>query len=265
MPEELSSDARFTDTLDEVGLFAFDGPGKLLFAVGERSDDNIGIEKLDVFASTVQPGAAPSIQNQSLTSGQTSVPFTAIPTIEPSRMVRLPAGEGFLVHDDAGSSGPIYAIRDGQPGVDVVMNDVKDLLVLDAAGHHLLMYVRRGSGARQLHRAHQDLIAPPALIATTSGLASVDRTAPRRDGWIGYVVSDITGSWLDRTLLSNGITQHAAATPAAFGPAVSWSLQGRMLYTRIVAGTWTHHAWPVSSTPIQLAAPPTSGQILPGS
>jgi hypothetical protein len=265
MPEHLSSDARFNDTLDEVGLFAFDGPQKLLFAVGERSDENIGIEKLDLFAAVVQPGGTPTIQNQSLTSGQATLPFTAIPTIEPSRMVRLPAGDGFLVHDDGGSSGPIYAIRDGQPGVDIVMNQVKDLDLVDVAGKHLLMYVRRESGARQLHRAHQSLLAPPVLIAATSGLATVDRTAPRRDGWMGYVVSDISGSWLDRTQLANGTTEHAPSTPAAFGPAVSWTAGGRMLYTRIVAGTWTHHAWPVGSTPIQLAAPPTSGQILPGS
>lgn len=129
-----------------------------------------------------------------------------------------------------------------------------------------MFLVRRDSGnARDLYRVHDSAGSAPVLIVGGSSSMSVDRTAPRSDGWMGYVTSDVQGSWLDRTQLALGTTEQLAGAAGVFGPAVAWSAQGRMLYTRVAGGAWTHFAWPIGSTPVQLAAPTVSGQILPGS
>ncbi|MBL8859950.1 MAG: hypothetical protein JNL28_15690 [Planctomycetes bacterium] len=260
--EQLSSDARFLDTLDEVALFAFRGPARLLFGVGEQNPGGLP-GKLDLFSVDLQAGAVPQFQNLTLTSGDATVPFTAVPTLKPSRAVLLPDGSGIVLHDDSGSSGDMSVWRDGVPGLQTVLGQVKDLDTLDIRGPGALFAVRRDGGARELYRGSSTFLGAPTLVTSTSSLTWFERPVARGDGWTGYIERDLNGERLARIDTASGALDALLGGPALFGPAIGWSANGSLLFTRIQGSYHAHIAWPLAARPVRLLSNGSAGQILP--
>lgn len=260
--EQLSSNARFTDTLDEVALFAFNGPNRLTFAVGERGAAGGPIEKIDVFSATLAPAQTPAIANLSLSSGDATEPFLAIPTLNPTRTALLPDGSATLIHSDEGSLGTLYLVSEGTGGAQVVRNNVRNLLTLDFAGPHALLSVRASGNTRELLRLSPAVSPLATLIATGGSAFSLDLTVPRRDGWMAYVLQN-GGQSLLRTNLATGFTPSGTGIPGPIEAIVGWSATGRTLFTSNGGGNWVHSAWALNGTLTTVATTATESRILP--
>lgn len=259
--EQLSSDARFLDTLDEVALFAFRGPGRLQFAVGEQNPGGFP-GKMDLFSADLSTGAAPQISNLTQTSGQTVAPFTVPPDLEPSTLVMLPDQSGILIHDDGGQAGDLFLWREGQPGLSVVLPSVKSFDSIDFGGPGASLGVRRGNNTREFHRATSALTGL-ALVASSATGASFEHPLARGDGWTAFIESTAVSGRLDRIDTLGGAGDSLLGGPAQFGGAMGWSSSGSLVFTRIQNGTHVHVAWPIAARPVRMLTTGVVGQVLP--
>jgi hypothetical protein len=260
--QQLSSTANFTDTLDEVALFAFRGPSRLLFAVGEQ---NPGAPpgKVDLFAANLAPSQAPQFQNLTLTSGQTVVPFTAIPSLTPARVALLPDQSGIVIHDDAGQIDDIYVWRDGQPGLQLVMTGIKDLNELEFGGQGAVFVVRKDNNLREMYRTDSTFLGAPTLVASSTNGATFEHALARADGWTAFMENGLAGARLERVQSTSGTLDVLPGGSALFGPALGWSAGGSLVFTRIQNGVFAHVAWQIGARPVRFLSAGASGQILP--
>jgi len=270
MPERLSSDQNFLDTLDEVGLFHFRPNGKLLLAVGERATaPATGVEKADLFEVTLPTGGPPSFLNLTMSSGDATVPFDAAPpTLKMQRATLLPDESAVVFFDDAGSAGSLLAVRPGQSGPQTILSGVKSLDLLEIVTRKILFAVRRDGGAEpeELYRISTSLGSPPTLIATEPNGAQFVRPAARRDGWISYVTVDLSGEQLDRIQLLSGSMQSFPGASTVFGPSFGYSGLGSLVFSiGPPPSPATFTTWPLNGSPsVVLQAPPAPGFVLPG-
>ncbi|MDZ4774158.1 MAG: hypothetical protein SGI72_13595 [Planctomycetota bacterium] len=260
---QLSADANFLDTLDEVALFAFRGPSRLLFAVGEQNPGGPP-GKLDLFAADLAPASAPQISNLTQTSGQATAPFTVAPVLKPGRAVFLPDRSGIVIHDDAGQQGQIYVWRDGQPGLQLVLAPLKDLLDIDFGGPGAVFAVRRDNGVHSLYRTDSAFNSAPILVASSTNGTTYSGLRARSDGWTAFVEKTAVGETLKRVDSLSGAIQTLSGGPALFGAAIGWSGSGRLLATRIQNGVSSHIAWTSPLAPVRLFSNGGVGQVLLG-
>jgi hypothetical protein len=107
----------------------------------------------------------------------------------------------------------------------------------------------------------------PALVTSEPEGTQFLRTAPRRDGWVGFVTRALGGGeWLDRAHLGSGALFELEPAASAFGPALGVTAQGSLAFSRGSLGQpATHWVWPLGgSAPVALLAPAGPGQVLPG-
>ncbi|MFN0006922.1 MAG: hypothetical protein ACKVXR_03365 [Planctomycetota bacterium] len=270
MPERLSSDQNFLDTLDEVGLFHFRPTGKLLIAVGERATPpETGVEKADLFEVTLPTGGPASFLNLTMSSGDATVPFDAAPpTLKIQRATLLPDESAVVLFDDAGSAGNLLAVRPGQSGSQTILSGVKSLDLLEIVTRKILFAVHRDGGAEpeELYRVSTSLGSPPTLIASVPDGSQFVRPAARRDGWISYVTLDSSGERLGRVQLLSGSMQSFPGSPTAFGPSFGYSGLGSLVFSIGPPPSPAAFAtWPLNgSSSVMLQAPSAPGFVLPG-
>lgn len=271
LPERISSDQYFLDTLDEVGLFHFRPTGELLLGVGERATlPETGLEKTDLFQVTLPTGGGPpSFVNLTLSSGDSTVPFDAAPpTIKPQRVTLLPDESTIVLFDDAGSAGDLLAVLPGQSGAVTILPNVKALDLLEIVGRKILFAVHQGGGAEpeELFRVPTSLGSPPTLIDSRPSGTLYVRPTSRRDGWVSYLSVDLAGEILARVQLLTGLAQSYPAPPAVYGPTLGHSLLGSLVFSADSPGSGpTFMTWPYDGSPsVVLQAPPGPGFILPG-
>ncbi len=145
---QVTADALVTDTLDEVGVLTLFQPDKLLVAIGEKGGDpGVGIEKVDLFEVSLDPGGAAQLVNRTGSSGDFSAPFLAAPTITPLERRWIPAAQAEVFHDEtSGGGGRFVAVRPGVSGVQVLDSDVKEVQFVEVVGARLVVALRRASG-----------------------------------------------------------------------------------------------------------------------
>lgn len=233
-PAELSSDANFLDTLDEVGVFVFRTPARLQLGVGSQTAPGVsGLESTDLFQVDLPAtvGAA-QFTNLSLSSGDATLPFLAVPSISLARTALFPAtGHTWYVDDDS-NGGAVYVARPDQVGAQVVLPDVKDLFAWEFTGGWAWIWTRNALGARprELHRVPIDLSLPAALIASDDA-ADFSRRAVRADGVVACIAATPTTETLLVTTLATGATQTLALGPGAFGPTLTFTPGGALAYS----------------------------------
>lgn len=270
-PQQLSSDALFPDTLDEVGLFHFRLPNQLFIGVGGRLAPNVSaIENMDFFQVDVAAGPSPAVfTNLSLSSGIATAPFLpAIPQITPERVALIPDSSGIVYFDGSGQHGKVYAARAGQTGSALLLQNVKQVDMQEVASGWTLLSLRRSDGTKpyELYRIPLDMSAPPALIVSMDNTNYV-RPATRRDGWVAYVTANVTGEFLNRVDLVSGTLEQFQTPPAVYGPTLGLTAQGSFTFSIGALGLpSTFMTWPAGgATPVVLQTPTTPGHILPGS
>jgi hypothetical protein len=280
LPIQLSASPTYLDTVDEIGLFYFRVTGQLIMGVGATP---LGapntIEKMDVYQATLPPGGAPaSIVNLSLSSGDAVPPFSHVSHIKPQNLTLLP-DESHVVYLDIASSGggEVATANSLQSGATTLFSNVRSIDLMDTAGRFAMIAIHRLDGAKpeELYRMPIGLIVPPTLLLSEPDGTRFTRSAPRRDGWMGFVVEHTNGGGgggggsagesLLRAHLGTGVQQTLATTATNFGPSVFMTAQGSVALSEGVATSPSaFRIWPMSGPTVTVTAPSTPGQVLPG-
>ena len=259
---QLTSDAHFLDTLDEVGVVDFSSLATLTLAVGARTfDAQEFIENADLFAVSLGAGGVPSFTNLSATSGDTQAPFLVPGSIQSSFASRLEGG--LLLHDD--DSETLFGLS---ATLDVLVDQVKSVEWAEAAGDFVLIALRRSFDPRpyQLWRVRRDL-AGPAVLAF-DGTSDSDFAYPVSDerGVIAYLhTQPSVGEQLERLDLPSLTRQLLPIGAASLRAPIGFSPLGALQFTSVTAsGFHSFHLWPASGPVIDLQAAGDAGFFLPG-
>lgn len=268
LPEQLTSDARFLDTLDEIGLYGFrPASNRLVLAIGDVQPNLPNtLDSADFFAVDLPVGQAPVFTNLSLSSGDSTVPFTTSPTLKPTLAHWFANADAFLVHD--GSSEVLYRVQTTSSSAQALLQNAKDVEWIEPVGNDLLLSVRSANGSkpRELWRLDAGLTGTPTLVHTLPSGNELDRVAPRADGRLAFVESGAPTEFL---WLYDGAGPLKLLTtrPFTYGPSIGFATNGELLFGIGALGAPTlFGAWPQSAAPkrLPILAGAQAGWLLPG-
>ncbi len=264
--EQISGDAYYTDTLDEIGAMTFFEITKLTLLVGERSSGGELVEKADLFRASLAADLSPQFTNVSMSSGDAQVPFLTPGTIDVEVMRRVPEAGGWLVVD--GRNERVLGVFDSQPGSSLILNEVKDFYFAERCAGWIAFAARRefDPRPREIYRVPATLDAPATLLVPGNSSIDYPRAWPNDDGWLGYatIVNDTTES-VHRVHVPTGIHQVFPSAATSFGDAIGFTPWGAMLVREGADGAPAKFfVWPLAGAPVRLAAPALPGVFLPG-
>jgi hypothetical protein len=191
VPRQISSDAYFLDTLDEIGQYAFrPGTKQLVVAVGALSTNvPATLESADYFGVTLDDQGEPQFTNITQTNGVAQAPFLVPPQLDPVAASWTPARDAIVFHDDQGSDqGRLAVLRPDQTGVQTLLDDTKEVFRVDRVGTRMVVVLRRSTGDKDL-----ELHLVDAQLAGTTGFLTAPDTdlfptrAVRTDGVYTFV------------------------------------------------------------------------------
>ncbi|MCK6444754.1 MAG: hypothetical protein L6Q99_00015 [Planctomycetes bacterium] len=268
LPEQLTSDARFLDTLDEIGLYGFrPASNRLVLAIGDVQPNLPNtLDSADFFAVDLPTGQPPVFTNLSLSSGDATVPFTIAPTLKPTLVHWFANADAFLVHD--GASELLYRVQTTASGAQALLQNAKDVEWIEPVGTDLLLSVRSASGSkpRELWRIDAGLTGAPTLVHTFPSGNELHRVAPRADGRLALVESGAPTEFL---WLYDGAGPLKLLTtrPFTYGPSIGFAPNGALLFGIGAVGAPTlFGAWPQNGAPkrLPILPPLQPGWVLPG-
>ncbi len=186
-PQLLSGDANILDTLDEVGLFGFRVGGVALYAVGERAFGHAGVtlDKADLFlATTTSTGT--QLTNLSATSGDTTVPFTALPQWDLQELHMLPDGSGWLIEQDGVTPSIEHLSTTGVRTT--LVSGVRRVQQMNQIGSHMLVVVQKQGPQRPVDLHCLTFGAAPAsqMLQSSSEDTIYSNLSNRQDGWASW-------------------------------------------------------------------------------
>lgn len=259
----VSADVNFADTFDEIGQVSFFQPDEVTFGVGGRDEPLLGgLEKMDVYTARIDPNGTLNIENRSLTSGDSVPPFQSVPQITPEQARALPAG--ILMHEDDHEQ--LIALRHGQTGIDLLLDEVKEVAWIEHAGTHLVVCLRRTFGSKpwQLVRVSADLTGTAVILDPGGPDTEFLTPAPGAGGWVGYLSRTLTQDRARRVHAQSGVLETWNTTASTLTPPFGHSPLGHMLFTHGPGnGPSTFQLWPYGSATIGVQAPPGPGHVLP--
>ena len=205
-PQMLSGDANILDTLDEVGLFGFRVGGVALYAVGERAQGVTGItvDKADLFlATTTSTGT--QLTNLSATSGDTTVPFMAIPQWDLQQLHALPDGSGWLVEQDGAVPTIEHLSTTGTRTV--LVSGVRRVQRMNQIGSHMLVAVQKQSSQRpvDLHCLTCGAAPTSQMLQSSSETTIYSNLSYRQDGWATWSTSGANLSTMVQRMQLGGL------------------------------------------------------------
>lgn len=276
--EQITRPERFTDYLDEIGVFKFIGPTTLVMGIGEELDaSGTYIHDLDLYTVRLDPDdTEPEIRNVTLTSGQIAPPFTILPALRPQRFVWVEEAQAFLIYNRPPglASGEILLADPELVGTQLLVRDIETLDFLHVTPNGILFSVERltlNGPVRELYRMRSELDGPALLFETQPATTTFDPPVVRRDGWAAWVTDDGTTETLRRMKLETGNTHDFALTAAEYGPALGFSSVGSVMLSYLDQNAMQHfQMWPFASSgnqAIELSisgSAGTNGFLLPG-
>ncbi len=268
--EQLSSDARYLDTLDEVGQIFFLDPTRLAYVIGEKElePDGLGMSNVDLFIATLPAGpGAPQILNLSRTNGQQTPPFTLPPEMKPKQIAWLPSEQSFLVYDD-GTAEALVAIDSTLGSFQVILDEVKDVGLFETTPSGFLFDARRtdaAGGNWELMRHTGSLLNAPNVVATSATDNSFGRGASRTDGTVSFIGAPTGLERLSRVGVLTGTLQSLQGF-VRFGPVLGYSPNGSLAFTGLTpAGATEFGLWKSDGSMMTLATPAgATGFVLAG-
>ena len=262
----VTSDSNYLETLDGVGQFLFTETfteSLLLLTVGERS---LGmLENIDQYAIALVSGGGATFENLSLSSGVPTVPFFTPSTIQPEGAVWSPQAEAVLMVD--GDTAELITVSGNHVGAQVLLQDVRDLDMVEPVGQNLVLAIRRESGAkpRQIAVVPADLSITPSVVFSSSGADELSRPAVRKDGWFAFVQEGPVAEQLHLLEVVTGSVQSVLAQPTMLGPGEAFASNGDLIFsTGIATSPANFLRRPVTGSVTPLLAPGTPGFVLPG-
>ncbi|MEE8468634.1 MAG: hypothetical protein V3T22_09275, partial [Planctomycetota bacterium] len=260
-----TADAFFLDTLDEVGQMNFRfSPVRLTVAVGGRDAADGALEKMDLFDVSLDANGLPLFTNRTLSSGDAVVPFLSPGTIAPEVAHWMPGTKALLILDEKGDR--LLGLPAGQVGVTVLLNNAKELQVVEVAGSALLVGLRRSSGSKpgELFRTSTALDTPATQLpgggddteffhAVGDGIDTVALLA---------IVAD-TNEFVLRVDLGTGVTEIWQAAASEYVTPLGFTRTGATAFAQgPSAGPVALRVWPRNRPAQNLQAPPGPGLVL---
>ena len=266
---QVTSDANFTDTLDEAGILNMFQPGKLMMAVGEIGTDvGVGIEKVDFFEVTLDVAGVPTIRNITGSSGQFNVPYLQPPALGPLFLRWVPAAQSYVMYDEqSGGTGRLAAFAPGATGVQTLLADVKEVFFIEQLGNTLLISLRMSTGNKphRLVRMPADLSSAPVVLLDTADSALLHAVADS-SGWLACVeVPDLGLQRMHRYHVPSDTLQTFPLAALSYGPVLAWSPAGDLTFSLERAGQLFFAAWRTGGGGVyRLQATAPLGALLPG-
>jgi len=264
---EVTGDAFFLDTLDEIGEMFFARIGRLIAAIGELhlAPGGSGFEAIDVFHIELDAGGAPRFTNITLTSGDAAAPFDVAGDLEPELVRWIPGGEALLMQDS--NTECLLAADPGVSGARLLLDAAKDVDFVELVGDHVVAGVRRelDPRRREIHRFDADLSNRVRLVVDSGDVEYSHAVARSRDT-LGYRTSDDFGlGGAFRLRVTDGTLEAFPGGPARYLGPTGYTARGAQLVTQgPVAGPVLFFAWPRQGSPLTLRAPSGPGFVLPG-
>ncbi|HTF91262.1 MAG TPA: hypothetical protein VK843_22815 [Planctomycetota bacterium] len=225
---QLTSNADFTDTIDEVGQFAFRVGAAFVFTAGERDTLQGGIDKIDVFSAAL-PVGGPAVQLQNLTqsSGIALPPFTSPGTIKPEGAVDLPGTLGRMLLDRNLDRIVVYAPQGGPAAT--LLNNVKDFDGVARSGNRWILLVRRTTSGQPREVIAWNSATPlSAQLVYSNGNADSYDQISLRGNTVAFISRDSGGDELRGCDLSTGNLFLFPVKTFPYGPAIALTAQGEL-------------------------------------
>lgn len=268
----ITSDLNYLDTIDEIGEVMFrPGTGVVVFAAGKLAAAGAPvIENLDFFQADLPAGAgSPAILNITQSNGIATPPFLLSSSLTPTALRSEPATGALIFHNQrSGGSGDLLCTLPGQTGFATLVADVKSVDAIESAGGGVFVDLKRSSGARdrELYRYSAPFSPATAPLLVVNGAYTLDRFAPRADGWFACVQSTATKELLWRFDPQVPATLAKLTSRSFFyGPTLGWQPGGELAFSIGPGGAQSLCAlWPTSAAPFRLPIAVAPGFVLPG-
>lgn len=225
---ELTGDATFLDTLDEVAPFAFFTPNRLLVGVGELADPLLGgIDSMDMFSVNLDSIGQPVYEALTATTGLQSPPFMAKPKGSPEVLRRLPGTNRLLVQDEKLER--LTLVGAGSAPV-LIEGLARKLRFEHASGDRALLAIERSDPFDDLRFVVLDIVSGTWTdLAVLPDEVSVVTAASRGDGTLGLVVELGLASWTLGLDLQGPSIELTLPTPFPGGPTLDFDAAGNLL------------------------------------
>lgn len=266
-PQQVSADAYYSDTLDEIGQYGFrPGSTSAILAVGSLSANApFTIEGADYFEVALDASGAPQFTNLSLSSGAAQPPYPATSHLDPVLASWTPDRSAIVFHDDEGER--LLAARPGQVGLQVVLDQVKDLDRVEALGPDLVATTRSSSGNKDkgLFVIPAGTLTPGPAFFTAPDAHEFPTALPRVGGKFAFVEELPTHELLRVYDHATGQTTLLTPRPLRYGRSVGLGPNGEFTFTVGLPGSPAVFAkWPFPAGPKRLITPVVPGFVLPG-
>lgn len=162
-PKQITKDASFTDTIDNVGILGFTTEGLLIFAAGEgiALGPDAHIEGADFFQINAYGGATEEPLNITQTSGFPTAPFTDYGTLDIFSATADPLNQRLIldVDPDNGDHALVMVSMDGTQGITPLTGPLDEMPVLAPAGDAVQAFTVPAQPAVNASEVH---LLPPA-------------------------------------------------------------------------------------------------------
>lgn len=270
LAHQLTQDANFLDTIDEIGDFFFrPGGNVLVFAAGERSTTGAPvIEDIDLYSAQLPASGAPNLLNLTQSSGVALPPFLQQAELKPQTTALEPGTSRVLMHvSQSGGTGELIVADASATGFSVLIPNAKDVQFIERAGANTLVALRRSNGAKpiEIFRLDANWTAPGAPLLSVNTLHVFDRFAAGSGGWAAFVERTLTKERLWRFDPSAGSLTKFSERALFFGPTLGWAPTGELGFSVGQGGLLSiFAAWPRTSAVLRLPVPVAPGFLLPG-
>jgi hypothetical protein len=268
--EQVTANANYMDTLDEIGQFVFRAfSTRLSIAVGELSTNGPGaIENLDVYEVTLPASGPAAIQNLTLSNGLAQPPFNAVSSLKPDALIAAPASDAVVFFNQrSGGTGDLLTAGPTSGGSIVLVPDVKSVEFIERAGSDLLVSLRRSVGAknRELYRIGAPYTAASSALLTVDGADDFVRQAARADGTFVFVQHKATAESLWRLTPLAPAPALFTNRPLDYGPTLGFAANGGAVFSVDPGANNSIFALWSSNGPVhRLPVPVGPGFVLPG-
>jgi hypothetical protein len=204
--QQVSADAYVIDTLDEVGLFGFRIDGGLMVAIGEATPlGDVSLQKADLYNVTQGP-AGPLFQNLSASSGDTTVPFLAVPAWDIAGARLLPDGSGWMI-EQLGNAPSIEHLSFAGVRTTLV-GQLREIQRTYLEGPAILAITQRDGGTRPVQAWGLSAgNAPAAQLLDTLSSSATSGAPAIGNGASAFAVQELGGWRLLRHDAANGLRQ----------------------------------------------------------
>jgi hypothetical protein len=233
---ELSSDANYLDTLDEIGLVRFvPGGDRLLYAVGTKAAPEIGqpglgFERVDFYTAELPAGSnIPVFQNLSLSSGDAVAPFTTPSLLDPDTGVYLLPGGQELIFQDTKTDRLLRVAASGTAAINLA-SEIKSLDGAEWTGSRLALSLRvePQQGLRRQQLASAAATGPLLIHADLPDGTEFKRLTAAPNGRLALEVAFHFDQWLASIDLSTNNAQLALPFPVPLAPVMAFDPAGNL-------------------------------------